>query len=128
VINAATRWINRPALRVASYDKAIAIDPASDDAWNKRGVSLHHLGWYSEAVTAHDEAIAINPVSADAWKNRGYALGNLGRYDDALASFDEAIAVSPDDPNVWYARGFCSIRWASILMADSFDKWPSSTR
>ena len=117
-LTAATRWINSEVTldAIASYDKAIAINPVSADAWNKRGVSLHHLGWYSEAITAHERAIAISPVCANAQNNRGYALGNLGRYaEKAIGSFDEAIALNPDDAKAWYARGFVSIHVDSTL-------------
>jgi tetratricopeptide (TPR) repeat protein len=44
------------------------------NAWNFRGVALHELGRYAEAVGSYDKAIAINPDYAEAKLNRNLAL------------------------------------------------------
>ena len=68
---------------IASYDRAIAINPDYPEAWYNRGISLNKLGRYSEAVSSCDKAIAMYPNIADAWYNRGLALYELERYSDA---------------------------------------------
>ena len=46
---------------VASYDKAIAINPNDANTWYNRGIALNNLGRYSDAVDSYDRAIAIDP-------------------------------------------------------------------
>jgi tetratricopeptide (TPR) repeat protein len=82
---------------IASYDKAIAINPNSATAWNYRGNALFSLDRYTEAIASYDKAIAIKPDYASPWDNRGSAELELGRYTEAVASFDKAIAINPDD-------------------------------
>jgi tetratricopeptide (TPR) repeat protein len=58
--------LSRYAEAVASYDKAITINPKFAGAWMFRGVALGNLGKYAEAVDSVDKAIAINPDYAGA--------------------------------------------------------------
>ena len=48
-------------MAVASYDRAIAINPGYADVWVLRGLALGELGRYKEAIASYDRAIAINP-------------------------------------------------------------------
>jgi tetratricopeptide (TPR) repeat protein len=90
---------------VASYDRAIAINPDYVDAWHNRGNALFRLNRKKEAVASYDKAIAINPDYVDAWNNRGVALHDLRRYEEAVASYDKAIAINPDYVDAWHNRG-----------------------
>jgi len=76
---------------LASYDKALQINPDNIDAWNDQGIILEDLGRYQEAIAAYDQAIQVNPKFGWAWYNRGNALQALGRYEEALDSYDKAI-------------------------------------
>ena len=82
---------------VASYDKAIAIDPNYTTAWINRGVALGNLGQYSDEIASYDKAIAIDPNNTDVWNNRGSAQGEHGQYTEAIASFEKAIAIDPNN-------------------------------
>jgi hypothetical protein len=90
---------------LASYDRAIAIQPDHADAWSNRGAALQYLGKKEAALASHDRAVAICPDHAVAWFNRGLALQNLGQTQAALASYDRAIALRPDYANAYYNRG-----------------------
>jgi len=90
---------------VASYDKAIQINPDYSNAWYNRGNALLNLGKYDDAVASYDKVVKIDPQYSDAWVNRGVTLGKLGRYDDAIASYDKAIQINPNDADAWYNRG-----------------------
>lgn len=76
---------------LASYDKALQINPGNIDAWNSRGSLLEDLGRHEEAIAAYDRAIQVNPKFGWAWYNRGNTLQALGRYEEALDSYDKAI-------------------------------------
>ncbi|MCC7326626.1 MAG: tetratricopeptide repeat protein [Burkholderiales bacterium] len=80
---------------VASYDRALALDPGLAIAHFNRAQALHGLRRFKDALAGYDAVIAIAPGSAEAWNNRGHAQALLGRVDDALASWDRALALRP---------------------------------
>jgi len=90
---------------LASFDRALEINPIYDGAWNSRGAALWNLGRYEEAIASYDRAIEINPDYHEAWNNRGIALRNLWRNEEAIASYDRAIEINPDSHQAWYGRG-----------------------
>ncbi|MCC2691410.1 tetratricopeptide repeat protein, partial [Nodularia sp. LEGE 04288] len=93
----------QPAL--ASYDKALEIQPDYHKAWHLRGNALFNLERYEEAIASYDKALEFQPDYHYAWDNRGVALGNLGRNEEAIASFDKALEFQPDDHQAWFNRG-----------------------
>ncbi|MDF5723637.1 MAG: hypothetical protein PUP91_24855 [Rhizonema sp. PD37] len=64
----------------ASYDKALAIKPDKNEAWNNRGLALMYLERYDLAMPA-----------------AGYAY----------ASFEQALLIQPEDDCVWYNKACC---------------------
>jgi hypothetical protein len=101
---------------LASYDRAIAIEPQYAEAHTNRGVVLKELGRFEPALASHDQAIAITPDCAEAYSNRGVLLYELKRVDAALASYTEAIALRPD-----YARAYENRAYA-FLLSGNFDQ------
>ena len=82
---------------LASFDKALAINPRSPVTWSYRGNALYSLKRYTEAVESYDKAIAISlGGDYDVWYNRGNALNELGRYSEAVYSYDKAIELQPE--------------------------------
>lgn len=92
-------------LEVEIYDQAIALNPGDAGAYFQRGIALHHLDRYEQALASYDQAIALIPDNAHAFFNRGIVLNNLGRHEEALASFDQAIALDPDDADAYLQQG-----------------------
>jgi tetratricopeptide (TPR) repeat protein len=90
---------------VASFDKAIELDPANVQAWFHRGWMLNNLRRYDAAVASFDEVIKRTPNDADVWFHRGWTLNNLGRYDEALIAYDKAIELKPNNARAWSGRG-----------------------
>ncbi len=88
--------MRRPAEALASFDKALAINPRDAGALYNRGIALQDLKRPAEALTSYDQALAIKPDDSDALYNRGVALRDLKRTAEALASFDQALAIEPD--------------------------------
>ena len=78
---------------LASFDKALAIQPDYHAAWVFRAVVLTQLGRYSVALASCEKALAIQPNDKQAWIVRGAALSYLGYYKQAYASYDKALGI-----------------------------------
>ncbi len=111
----ALKEMNQLEAALASYDKAIALNPGFAEPYTNRGNVLHKLGQHESAVASHDKAIAIKPDFALAFYNRGVSLYELGLLDAAIESFDRAIALRPDYVAAYSNRG------ASLIRLKRFD-------
>jgi predicted O-linked N-acetylglucosamine transferase (SPINDLY family) len=80
---------------LASYDRAIALDPDYAYAFCNRGVVLERLDRWDAACESYDRAVALAPDDPLAHYNRGTVLRVLGRFEEALASYARAIALAP---------------------------------
>jgi tetratricopeptide (TPR) repeat protein len=65
-----------------------------------KGVVLHELQRYEEAIKYYDQALEINPGKLGAIVNKANALQELKRYDEALKWFEKAYDIS-QDPLSW---------------------------
>ncbi|MDF5733384.1 MAG: tetratricopeptide repeat protein [Rhizonema sp. PD38] len=112
--DAKARWFNKGNQQykigdflgaIASYDKAIAIQPDDYQVWCNRGDTLSHLGRNEEAIASYDKALTIQPDFYLAWCNRGDTLRDLGRNEEAIASYDKALTIQPDFYQAWCNQG-----------------------
>ncbi|MDA2913585.1 tetratricopeptide repeat protein, partial [Acidobacteriia bacterium AH_259_A11_L15] len=79
------------------FERALALDPASDDAYRGLGTAYNALGKLAEAEQTYRRAIEIR---RDYWA--GYSwLGAFyvaqARYKGAAEQFEQAIALTPDN-------------------------------
>jgi tetratricopeptide (TPR) repeat protein len=92
-------------IAVASYDKALEIQPDQYRTWDFRGDTLRELKRYEEAIASYDKALEIQPDHSSAWSSRGHALIKLERYEEAIASYDKALEIQPNHYWDWILRG-----------------------
>ena len=72
---------------IASFDRALEINPSFALAYYGKAHSLWHCGRADEAVRCHDEAIRLSPRDPLMWTflaSKAIALFMLHRYDEAL--------------------------------------------
>ncbi len=72
---------------IASFDRAIEINPSYALAYYAKAHSLWHYGDPAQAVKFHDEAIRLSPHDPLMWTflaSKAIALSLLERYDEAL--------------------------------------------
>lgn len=93
------------ARAVASYDRALVLNPAYAEALSNRGTALRDLERYEEALASYDQALRLRPDYAEALSNRGVALQSMKRFDAALESYDRALAVMPNYAEALSNRG-----------------------
>lgn len=76
---------------LASYEKALEVEPSSGQAWFGKAIVLGKLGRHEEELACYDKALAIAPEFGGAWFNKGRTLGGrLKRYREALTCFEKA--------------------------------------
>jgi tetratricopeptide (TPR) repeat protein len=73
--------------------------------WSNKGISLHSLGRYQEAIYCLDKALEIDPRNAAGWNNKGISLHSLGRYQEAIYCLDKALEIDPRNAAAWNNKG-----------------------
>lgn len=98
-------WLNRGATlytlgrheeAIASYDKALEINPGDHAVWSNRSLVLYILGRHEEAIISYDKVLEIKPDDYYAWTGKGNAQKELGQYDVAIASYNRALSIQPN--------------------------------
>ncbi|HIB77694.1 MAG TPA: tetratricopeptide repeat protein, partial [Flavobacteriales bacterium] len=90
---------------VASYRRAIAIDPEHAGAHFNLGSALQQQGDLTGAVASYRRAIAIDPEDADAHLNLGSALQQQGDLTGAVVSLWTAITLDPQEATAFAQLG-----------------------
>ena len=90
---------------IASWDKALKLNPNLSEAWHNRGSALGRLGKYEEAIQSFNKAINIAPERYQAWNDRAHALYQIQKWQQSVESWDKAISIMPDRYEFWYNRG-----------------------
>lgn len=99
---------------IASWEKALNINPNLSEAWHNRGSALGRLGDYEAAVESFQSALTIDPENYQAWNDRAHALYQLQNWAEAVSSWSNAIKIMPGNHLFWYNRG-CAL--------EQLEKW-----
>jgi len=81
----------------AACDKAIAAAPGDWQAYNQKGITLHDLHRFDEAIAVYQQGLQRNPASHLLHSNLGKSAHHLGRYAQALHHHGQALAHVPPD-------------------------------
>ncbi|TXT25729.1 MAG: methyltransferase type 12 [Gallionellaceae bacterium] len=84
---------------IASYRRAIALQPGYAEAHFNLGNALQKQGKLDEAIASYRKALALKPDGVDAHNNLGSALQEQGKLGDAATCFRRAIALKPGFAN-----------------------------
>ena len=90
---------------MADYTVLIDSAMADDAVYLQRGVSLHGLGQYEEALPDVEKSIELNPDYAKGYHRKADLLSALDKNDEALENFEIAIGMAPGDPAAYTCRG-----------------------
>jgi predicted O-linked N-acetylglucosamine transferase (SPINDLY family) len=99
----------RPAEALSYIERALILDPVSDDMWSHRGLGLMALGRPEEALASFDRVLQRRPEALEVHYHRALALNGLGRAGDALAELGQVLQLKPDHSGAWVVRA--SILW-----------------
>jgi len=92
----ALKGLGQLTAAVASYERAIGLQPAYVNAYENCGLVLYELGQSEAALQRFDQALVLNPQDPSIHSNRGNAFGGLQQYEAALRCYEQALALDPD--------------------------------
>ena len=81
---------------IASYKKAVAIEPEFARAYCSMGNAYVEIEQHANAIAAYEKAVAIESDFADAYYFMGNAYADLGQYVIAIQAYKKAIALKPN--------------------------------
>jgi tetratricopeptide (TPR) repeat protein len=90
---------------IASYDKAIRLNPEYAAAYKSRGLAYFDLGDKQKAIADYNEAIRLSPNDAEAYNSRGNGRAALGDNKGAIADYSQAIRLNPRYAIAYNNRG-----------------------
>lgn len=77
------------------YDRAIAVEPNSAEAYQLRGEALMSCGRAAEAAESFKDALRVDPLRYHALCGWGVAVAAMGRPDKAVEMFEQAARIEP---------------------------------
>lgn len=109
-----------------AYNRAIALDINSSEAYWGKCYSLNALEKPTEAIAFCDKALTLNADYPEALWSKGYALDKQQKHQEALKLYDRAIALRPDFAEAWSNKG------TTLLLlkrpADALEAFNQATR
>jgi tetratricopeptide (TPR) repeat protein len=81
---------------IATFKKAIQLNPNSAMSYDNLGVALSSMGEYEEAKKQYQMSIKVDPYYFRAYTNLGALFVEMGNYEEALKVLKSAIQINPD--------------------------------
>jgi tetratricopeptide (TPR) repeat protein len=94
---------------VASFERAIALNPEAAATWSNLGMVLKVEGRFDDAITAHNHAVALNFGNPRFRVNRAVALLKAGLWERAWEDYESRLDLT-DAPAIQHARLLPSLR------------------
>lgn len=95
---------------IASFNKAIEIDPNCVSAWLGQAKALRRAKQHHESLAANERVIQLQPDNPSGWFGKGFALIDLQKYAEAVAATDRAIQLEPDRGVFWRNKGYALMK------------------
>jgi tetratricopeptide (TPR) repeat protein len=96
---------------IASFTKAIELDPKRAEVYVQRGIALRMSGRLDQAIDDFEKATELNPqltqnnrVVAQAYTNQGEVLVMSFEIERAITDFDKALKLFPEDLRPYFDR------------------------
>jgi DNA-directed RNA polymerase subunit alpha len=81
---------------IASYEKALAIDPSHVSSMFRLGYIADLRGDEDEAIKFYERCLTVRPAHVNALINLGVLYEDSGRYDDAVSCFERVLQWNPN--------------------------------
>jgi len=80
----------------ASFQRAVALEPANPENVGFAAWSATILGRFDEAVQLNRRAVDLDPLNADSWERLAETEFFIGQLDQSAADTKKALEVNPD--------------------------------
>jgi hypothetical protein len=100
----------RPQEAIASYRKAIALQPNNSVTFFNLGKAQQDRLLLEDALESYGSATSLNPLYVEALNNLGNVLKGLGRIEEAISHFQRAVAIKPDYESAY-------VNWGNALLS-----------
>jgi hypothetical protein len=108
---------------LASYQRAIALDPDDAETLLQCARVLLDLARFKDALATCDAFLALRPDSVEAHISRGIILKELRRFPEALASFAKAQELAPDDAEAHFQEAIVRLLTGDLLNGFAKYEW-----
>lgn len=81
---------------IASYEKAIAIDPAFTQPYNQLGYAYRFVEKLPEAERTFKKYIDLLPGDPNPYDSYGELLMEEGKFDESIKSYEKALEIDPN--------------------------------
>jgi tetratricopeptide (TPR) repeat protein len=105
VIGASNAGLKNFDAAIASYKKALKINPNYADALYSMGAALQEQEAFEAAIFSYNQALKIEPKYIEAHLNMGKIFKNKGEIGAAIGSYQKALKINPDLTEVHYIMG-----------------------
>ncbi len=102
---------------MASYRRALVLEPRQAGAWLDLGVCHYLKGEHFSARVFYRLANSLEPENADVWNELGVADIALGNYEQAEQSLENAVNRKPEHPEAWNNLGLVVARRGALADA-----------
>ena len=93
-------WLGQAEKALASFEKALELDPLSAVLLVNLGTFQETLGNLAAAQVTHEKNIRYNPTSTQGYLALGRIKHGNGDYAGAHTMFKDAQALNPESPNI----------------------------
>lgn len=96
---------NNPEQALASFEKALKINPDNIDVYASRGSTHYFMGNYQAAIDDFYIVVKARPYDAVSYNAMASALAAGGSFANALEFSDIAVKLAPDNLEALFTRG-----------------------
>ena len=96
---------NNLAEAIASYDRAIALNPNYAPLWRDRGLAFNQQQNYTQGIESLTKASKIAPQDRATWIGLATAWDAVGQDTKALTALDRALEIQPQNVDAWSQKG-----------------------
>ncbi len=101
--------INQLLLAVNFYEEALRLKPDYPEAWSNKGLTLHDLKRYDDALLAYEEALRLKPDYPEAWSNKGLTFFKTSKINESIKCFEHSIQLKNDYPEAFSNLSLCHL-------------------
>ena len=103
-------YFKNPEEALRCFDKCLALEPRTAEAWLFTAMIYVDLGKYQEALTALENDRREGKVTALREQLKGDALHGLGRFKEAGLAYRRALRLTGDDPLIESKLGYSEVK------------------